>query len=215
MAHLLPSGIPVKPMVSEDKVDINQNFYAHYIHYIDGESFVRPGNSWVGYKVKEFIPPSKNLKISEFYKLNVKMRCFEHVSVCIDGSADFVYRGYNDEGNVLQVNDTWHFGVNNIENGLGYLPTETFTRSFKNNYKTCCIIPMQNSDKSINYYFEVVQFESPSLVLTKDYVFAHIASGEVIYNNLVYTQKQTIENLKSENTLLLSNNTIIILSYTT
>ena len=212
-----------KPVVSEETVAINERFYAYYSSYINGADFSRGRNSFSTLTKREFIAPTTNPVLAPEHNAGVKFDACEHVSLCLSGNANFELKRhqytYDESGNLTgdivgTYNDTvWSFGSNNVENGLGYLPKEQFTRTFSNNYSTCCILPTDYADKTSVYNFEVVQLNNSSTTLNKDVMFVHVAYGSVDLNGGIYNQKQNILNVLSGSTINSSTTSIIILGY--
>lgn len=191
-----------KPIESEEKVDINDRFYAHYTHYVNGASFFRPNNAWYKFTKRNYVDSTTNPAISIPRVEGVLFECFEHVSVCIGGSSDFIMTrhdyGYDANGTLVSdaISDKaytpWTLGYNNVDHGVGHLPTEKFTRVFNEDYKTCCILPVENADVSQVYNFEVVQLDNSSHTLNKNIKFMHVAYGSVAVDGNVYSQKQNL-----------------------
>lgn len=211
-----------KPIVSEDKVDINERFYAHYTTYIDGASFFRPKNAWYKFTKRDHVDSNSNPHISTPATDGVLFECFEHVSVCISGSSDFTVKKhtytYDDNGNLTSdalsdITYVWTTGVHNVDNGLGHLPTDEFTRTFNNDYATCCILPVEGADKTEVYNFEVVDLNGSSTTLNKNIKFAHVCLGTVVLNSTEYVQKQNIFNLSQGTVINSSGRSIVILAY--
>ena len=117
----------------------------------------------------DFVPPRLNATIAEMYHAGVAWTLCEHVSVCINGSADYVFEG--PDGPITQV---WTPGWHNVENGGGYLPRKTFTRHFIRDFELCCVIRRFGQSTGVNYRFEVVT--EPS-VLSMAAQFVHYATG--------------------------------------
>lgn len=210
-----------KPIVSEDKLDINERFYAHYTKYVEGATFRRGDNAWYMYTKRTFVPPTTNAQIAGPYNQNVKWGCYEHVSVCLAGDSDYAFKKHDytyDNGVMVgdafsELTDVWTFGMHNVENGYGYLPEETFNRVFRNGYETCCILPVRGADTTQEYNFEVVKLDNTSTTLNRDVKFVHVAYGAVNVNGTGYNQKQNILNLPNGTAIGSSTTSILIYGY--
>jgi hypothetical protein len=220
---VIPLPTSSKPIVNEDKIAINDRFYAHYCLYIDGQSFYRPRNAWYKYTQRNFVTPTINPQLANPYNEGVLFDCYEHVSVCIGGSSNYTLKrhqyGYDANGSLISdvvgnITYEWVFGDHNVENGLGYLPSEEFTRIFNSNYETCCILPViENTVTDPTYNFEVVKLNNSSHVLNRNIKFAHIAFGNVSINGSNYAQKQNVMDLINGTTISSTENSIVILGY--
>lgn len=225
---VIPLPVSSKPIVSEDKIPINDRFYAHYCLYIDGQTFYRPRNAWYKYTQRTFLEPTVNPQLASPYNEGVQFECYEHVSVCIGGSSDYTLKRhqYEYDANGTLVGDVvgnityeWVFGDHNVENGLGYLPSEEFTRVFKSNYETCCILPViENTDTSTQYNFEIVKLDNSSHTLNKNIKFMHVAFGNVTVDGNPYAQKQNLfgmagGTIPTGTVLSSTENSIAILGY--
>lgn len=208
----------IKPTISEEYVEINERFRAHYAHFIDGESFTRPDNTWTYLTKRQFISPDSNPEIKIPYDAGVKFGCYEHASVCISGTCDYIAKKHQLIDGEEVVGDMiyeWSFGMNNVENGFGYLPEEEFKRIFKSNYATCCMIPtMETMGKQLDdvYNFEVLSLEN-SIILDKNIKFIHVAYGKVSVGEQEYVQKENIMEVGAGAEIIPEEKSIIILGY--
>lgn len=196
----------LKPITSEEYLDINDSFWAHYGYFKNNFSYVRPPNAWSHWSEKQFTAPISNYFLSDPYSKGVEFGCYEHVSVCVNGNADYILMGTDGE-----ITYNWDFGKHNVENGWGYLPKGQFTRIFYNDYVLCCIIQKPNRPANLTYNFRVI---TESENLPQNVEFLHVAYGNLDVNGSSYIQKQTVYNLNSETSLSLSPNSIIIAGYT-
>jgi hypothetical protein len=200
------STFTLKPIANSSIVVIDDSFVADYTYFKNDETFIRPDNAWTKFIEKDFIAPNSNAFLKDPYDNGVEFGCYEHVSVCIAGNSEYILTtpSGTDEYN-------WTFGVNNVENGWGYLPKKTFTRVFHNDFATCCIVPKKGRDSSVVYNFEVLQ---ENTTLNRDVDFAHVAHGSVTIDGQVYEQRATINNLVKDTTLSFAGDCIVILGYT-
>jgi hypothetical protein len=196
----------IKPITSEEYLDINDSFWAHYGYFKNNFSYTRPPDSWSKWSEKQFIKPTNNLLVAEAHDKGVKFGCYEHVSVCVSGNSDYIMVGT--EGTITH---DWNFGIHNVENGWGYIPKDEFTRIFYNDYVLCCIIQKPNRPANLTYNFRVI---TENENLPQNIEFLHVAYGNLEVNGSSYTQKQTVYNLNSGTSLSLSPNSIVIAGYT-
>lgn len=198
----------LKPITSEEYVSINDSLWAHYAYFKNGFTFNRPAGHWGAWSEKPFVAPTSNYHLANPYSKGVEFGCYEHVSVCVNGDAEYILAGT--DGSLTY---DWVFGVHNVENGWGYLPKGVFNRVFHNDFVLCCILFKDDKDPDLTYNFEVVQTKSAPIVLAQDYAFAHVATGQATYDGIQYNQKQNIQNLSSGNQLDMAVNTIVILGF--
>lgn len=159
----------INPTVSEDIVPINDDLEVRYSLFRNDTVYVRPAGSWRLWQPLEFVPPVANPVIADMYDAGVGWALYEHVSIAIGGSADYVFAG--PDGPITQV---WTPGFHNVENGGGYLPVEEFTRHFHNDFALCCVIQKIGRTSSMRYHFEVV---TGPAALDGDALFVHYATG--------------------------------------
>ena len=124
-----------RPTVTDEVIPINDDLDINYGVFKNGFTFRRAANSWRLWPMLEFVPPRLNPTIAEMYDAGVNWTLCEHVSVCINGSADYVFEG--PDGPITQV---WTPGCHNVENGGGYLPAGEFTRRFHDDFTLCCVV---------------------------------------------------------------------------
>lgn len=196
----------LKPITSEEYLDINDSFWAHYGYFKNNFSYTRPPNAWSHWSEKQFIAPTSNFFLSDPYNKGVEFGCYEHVSVCVGGNADYILMSTDGE-----ITYNWDFGKHNLENGWGYLPKGQFTRNFYNDYVLCCLIQKPNRPTNLTYNFEIL---TETQDLSKDVEFLHVACGNVNIDSTDYTQKQTVYNISAGKSIDISANSIAIIGYT-
>ena len=103
------------------------------------------------------------------YQAGVAWTLCEHVSICVNGSADYVFEG--PDGPIIQ---TWTPGCHNVENGGGYLPAGEFTRHFHDDFTLCCVVQKLKRTPGVQYRFEVL---TEPHVLMQAALFIHYATG--------------------------------------
>lgn len=116
-----------------------------------------------------FVPPRLNATIAAMYQAGVAWTLCEHVSICVNGSADYVFEG--PDGPIIQ---TWTPGCHNVENGGGYLPAGEFTRHFHDDFTLCCVVQKLKRTPGVQYQFEVL---IEPTVLSEAALFIHYATG--------------------------------------
>lgn len=195
-----------KPVHSEEYIDINSSFWAHYGYFKNDFSFDRPSNCWRNWIQRPFVAPQTNYFLKDPYDKGVEFICCEHVSVCVNGNADYILNGTDNT-----ITYDWTLGVHNVENGLGYLPNNGFTRVFHNNFELCCIIQKPDRPANLTYNFQVL---NSNQILDGDVEFLHVAAGSVTVDGTEYAQKQTAFNLTSGANVTFAVNSIGIVGYT-
>jgi hypothetical protein len=210
MEHISMSSVieKLKPLTSEEYVSINDSFWAHYACFKNEVVFERPANYWKHWAEKSFIPPTSNYYLSDPYSKGVEFGCYEHVSICVNGDADYILT--NGEETFTY---NWAFGAHNVENGWGYLPKGEFTRVFNNDFVLCCILFKNEKNRDITYNFEVIQTVSTPFAVERDYSFAFVAAGQATYDGVQYSAKQSIQPVLAGNTLALADDTVVILGF--
>jgi hypothetical protein len=161
--------IHINPTASEDVLPVNDGLEIRYSRFLNDTTYVRPQGSWRLWTPQVFVPPAANRTIGDMHDAGVEWDLYEHVSVAIAGEADYVFTG--PEGEISQ---TWQAGCHNVENGGGYLPRQTFTRHFRNDFELCCVIRRFGRSSGTNYRFEVI---TEPTSLTEAAFFVHYAAG--------------------------------------
>lgn len=166
-----------KPTVLEESFFINEDLTVYYTLFKDNYTFTRPKNSWSRWKEFPYEVPNTNLSLMQNYNDGVELKCCEHVSVVINGTA--TYTLITNEG---PKDYLWEYGTHNVDNGLGYLPTDSFSRIFHTGFELCCVLqpPLGRDPAAQEYRFEIIH--GPS-TLEKDAFAIHYATGSM--------QKQT------------------------
>jgi len=170
-----------RPTVRDELIEINDDLDVNYGVFKNAFTFRRPPGSWQHFPELSFVAPSANAKIAEPFAQGVEWGAYEHVSVVINGSADYQFE--TPDGRKTWV---WSYGDHNVEDGVGYLPKGTFIRTFSDDFTLCCILQRRTRALGVTYGFEVV---TGTKVLDRDVLFVHYATGA--------RQKQTDFNLKA------------------
>lgn len=158
-----------RPTVTDEVITINDDLDINYGVFKNGFTFRRPANSWRLWPMLEFVPPKRNPTIVEMVDAGVAWTLCEHVSVVINGWADYVFEG--PKGPITQ---RWTPGCHNVENGGGYLPAGEFTRRFHDDFTLCCVVQKFRRTLGVQYAFEVV---TGPAVLDRAALFVHYATG--------------------------------------
>ncbi len=158
-----------RPTVTDEVIAINDDLEINYGVFKNGFIFSRPANSWRLWPMLEFVAPKLNPTIAEMYDAGVEWTLCEHVSVAINGWADYVF-----EGPKGPISQRWTPGCHNVENGGGYLPAGQFTRRFHDDFTLCCVVQKFRRTPDVQYYFEVV---TGPAVLDREALFVHHATG--------------------------------------
>jgi hypothetical protein len=199
----------------EEFIPIDESFRAHYgVYndlsewiYIDG-IFSNPDH--FNWKPHQYV--NTNLPFpKEGTENGVDFSCYEHATVCINGSADYDLEKNDDSEKHVSK---WTFGVHNVDNGWGYLPDKSMhCRNFKN-FETCCILQKEGGrDLTLPYTkFEVLS-ESGVITTSREYKWIHVAAGSVELNDSEYDQKQTMYSVATGSQLNLAEKTICIAAY--
>ena len=174
-----------RPTVTDEVIAINDDFEVNYGVFKNDFTFRRAANSWRLWPMLEFVPPKLNPTIAEMVDAGVEWTLCEHVSVAINGWADYVFEG--PDGPITQA---WTPGCHNVENGGGYLPAGEFIRTFHDDFTLCCVVQKFKRTPGVQYHFEVVTM--PAL-LDRDTLFVHYATGD--------RQRQTDFDLPAGNAL--------------
>lgn len=157
-------------MQSEEIIPINEDLSAHYSVFKNGYVFKRAAGAWREWEKLTYTPPTSNPWLIQTANANVQFDCCEHVSVALNGDASYFMQTPNGA-----VNFPWSRGTHNVDNGLGYLPSEQFTRTFQNDYTTCCIVqPFTGRDTPAKYTFTM--YTGPSS-LTQNSLCIHYCTG--------------------------------------
>ena len=104
-----------RPTVSDETVPINDDLDINYGVFKNGFTFRRAAGSWRLWPMLEFVAPRLNRTIGDMHDAGVTWTLCEHVSVAINGAADYVFEG--PDGPITQ---SWTPGRHNVENGGGY-----------------------------------------------------------------------------------------------
>lgn len=159
-----------KPTASEEIFPINDDLSAHYSVFKNGYTYRRPANTWRFWSKLPYVAPDGNPWISANCADGVRFDCAEHVSVAINGTATYTFATPDGPKDYL-----WERGVHNVDNGMGYLPSEEFTRTFENDFTLCCIVqPFMGRDTTARYSFEVL---TGPQALTRDAFAIHFCTG--------------------------------------
>lgn len=158
-----------RPTVSDETVPINDDLDINYGVFKNGFTFRRAANSWRLWPMLEFVAPRTNRVIGDMHDAGVAWTLCEHVSVAINGWADYVFEG--PDGPITQV---WTPGCHNVEHGGGYLPAGAFARTFHDDFTLCCVVQKFRRTPGVQYQFEVV---TGLAVLDREALFVHYASG--------------------------------------
>lgn len=206
--------IPI--LESEEYLTIDESFQAHYGVFKNNASYLYPTKFWGQIKKWTAYPfvPSDYFIVKEGTDNDIEYACFEHVSVCINGSADFILQKANDQTQTYTFH--WTFGTHNVDNGWGYLPSRGYMLNKNyNNFETCCIIQNDNGrDPSLpRTKFEVLS-DNATITLSKNYKWVHVACGSINLNGNTYSKKQTVYDVANNSTINFASNTIIITAQT-
>jgi len=158
-----------RPTITDEVIAINDDLEINYGVFKNDFTFRRPANSWRLWPMLGFVPPRLNATIAEMYQAGVAWTLCDHVPICINGSADYVFEG--PDGPIIQ---TWTPGCHNVENGGGYLPAGEFTRHFHDDFTLCCVVQKLKRTPGVQYRFEILT--EPS-VLMQAALFIHYATG--------------------------------------
>lgn len=158
-----------RPTVTDEVIAINDDLDINYGVFKNGFTFRRAANSWRLWPMLEFVAPRQNPTITEMYDAGVEWTLCEHVSVAINGWADYVF-----EGPMGPITQRWTPGCHNVENGGGYLPAGEFTRRFHDDFTLCCVVQKFGRTPDVQYHFEVV---TGPTVLDRGALFVHHATG--------------------------------------
>ena len=158
-----------RPTVTDEVIAINDDLDINYGVFRNGFTFRRAANPWRLWPMLEFVPPRLNTTIAEMVDAGVAWTLCEHVSVVINGWADYVFEG--PKGPITQ---RWTLGCHNVENGGGYLPAGEFTRRFHDDFTLCCVVQKFRRTPGVQYHFEVLI--GPA-VLDREALFVHYATG--------------------------------------
>jgi len=184
-----------RPTVTDEVIAINDDLDVNYGIFKNGFTFRRAANSWRLWPMLEFVPPKFNAIIAEMYDAGVAWTLCEHVSVAVNGRAEYVLEG--PDGPITQV---WTPGCHNVENGGGYLPAGELTRSFHDDFTLCCVVQKFQRTPGIQYHFEVV---TGPVAIGSSALFVHYATGD--------RQRQTHFDLAAEHVLDIAPSDIAII----
>lgn len=199
---------------NEEYIHIDESFQAHYGDFKDDTKYLYCKSFWgviKHWKPHPFID-SQIAFVQDGLNSNISFACFEHVSVCIGGSADFVM--YNDNDDQITCISHWTFGSHNVDNGWGYLTTNKLLNTNFNGFKTCCII---QDDSGRNLDLPYTKFEilngDHSINTNRTYKWIHVAHGNMEIDNVLFNQKDTAYNVNVGTTLITSGQNICIGAY--
>jgi hypothetical protein len=185
--------------VAEEVIDLNDDLSIHYTSFRNGYVFTRPAGSWRTWRALPFVEPVENEWIKQNHLDGVEFGCCEHVSVVLSGNATYTLLTSEGAGNYL-----WQRGSHNVDNGHGYLPTQTFTRTFRNDFSMCCVIqPIRGLTDQPVYTFEILI--GPQ-VLTRDVFALHFCTGS--------RAKQTWQGVTAGTPIDVADSDILIAIYT-
>ena len=156
---------------TEMVVPLNDEMSIRYTDFVDGSTFWRGAGSWRTWRQWPFLAPVGNANIQQKCDDGVAFGCCEHISVVLSGSLVYTLKTASGTSDYV-----WERGAHNVANGLGYLPTEEFSRTFNNGFSMCCVVqpPRGLSGESV-YSFEVVEGNA---TLDKDAYAVHICGFE-------------------------------------
>jgi len=187
----------IYPVISETVVPINDDLEIRYSLFIDGEIYERVAGSYRIWQCLPFTYPVNNTSLQGCCNAGIELGCYEHVSVAISGNADYVFP--KPTGTFIQQ---WSYGMHNVDNGLGYLPTGDLTRTFHDGFELCCVTQKLFHRKQGTYRFEVL---TGSKALDADALFVHYCTG--------IRREQTEFNLTSGQFLEVNSPDIAIVCY--
>jgi len=150
----------------DETIYINNDLKAVYSYWENGRPFRRQPGWWANMSPRDFKQPEKNQTLVNLHNLGVEFGTVEHVSFTVSGTAYYTYdvpTGFAEDVGIV--------GDHNVENGVGYLPINAFTRITMNDHVTCCVLARSNKD--LDYYFDVLVDEP----LPRDAVFVHYPIG--------------------------------------
>jgi hypothetical protein len=187
-----------KPTVSEESFIINDDLTVYYSLFKDDYVFTRPKNSWSRWEKFPYVTPTNNDTFIEYHNDEVEFDCCEHVSVAINGTATYTFMTPNGPKDYL-----WEYGTHNVDNGFGYLPKDTFTRTFHTKFELCCIVqPILGRANTTKYKFEILK---GPLTLSKDAYAIHYCTGVLA--------KQTEYSLVAGTSITIDENDLAIIIY--
>lgn len=205
-------AIPVsKPNI---KVNVNEDVYVSYSHFKNNFTFERPGAlSWFSQQAKPWQEPVDNCFVQTVRNAGVNFLLFEHVSVVLSGNIE--YKFTTADGSVFDFSDCegCELGSCNVDNNLGYVPADTWWRTFSDDCRTACILFNPDRDTSREYRFQVIKNIS-ELQTSRDFEFLHVCSGSVLYDNQTYNSQQNLFSIPNNSELSLAENTVLIAGWT-
>ena len=206
----------INPIEEHTFYEINNSFNAHYTRFQNDVEFYRKEKYWTNLALNvgesnpfleySFVPPQHNNTIYTPYINGVPFTCVEHVSICINGNAHHTLSKEN--GTTFET--TLSFGDHTTENGTGYIPTLGWTRYFSDDYTTCCLIPKPTRNFNTRYRIDVVHLTN-EYVLPNNYIFGHVAYGNIQHGNESFNQTETAYSLVQNTSLVPLTETIVIL----
>jgi len=201
----------------EEFISIDESFRAHYGVYNDLSEWLYISGIFSNpdhFNLKSYPYIATNLPFpKEGTDNDVPFSCYEHVSVCINGSADYDLEKNNNESE--RYTFRWSFGVHNVDNGWGYLPDKSiYCHNFKN-FETCCILQKEGGkDLTLPHTKFEILTENSLNITNKNYKWIHVATGSVELHDTTYNQKQTMYNVDAGKQLNIAEQTIVIACYT-
>ena len=155
-----------KPTASEEVFVINEDLNAHYSVFRNGAVFRRGANAWPFWEKMPYAAPTANGFLIQSVADGANYDCCEHACVVIHGTANWVVTTPSGDKEYL-----WERGSTNVDNGIGYLPADVFSRTFHGDHTTCCIVqPFMGRQTTTRYSFEVL---TAPKVLTRDALAVH------------------------------------------
>jgi hypothetical protein len=156
---------------TEMVVPLNDEMSIRYTEFVDGSTFWRSAGSWRTWRQWPFLAPVGNAHIQQKCDDGVAFGCCEHISVVLSGSLVYTLKTASGTSDYV-----WERGAHNVANGLGYLPTEEFSRTFNNGFSMCCVVqPARGLSGESVYSFEVVEGNA---TLQKDAYAVHFCGSE-------------------------------------
>jgi len=155
-----------KPTISEEVFVINEDLNAHYSVFRNDAIFRRGDNSWPFWEKMPYVAPTSNGFLTQSVADGAKYDCCEHACVVLNGTTNWAMTTPSGDKEYL-----WERGSTNVDNGIGYLPAEVFSRTFHDDHTTCCIVqPFTGRQTTARYSFEVL---TAPKVLTRDALAVH------------------------------------------
>lgn len=194
-------------------VPVNDDMLVTYSHFKNDFVFERPGAlEWFSQPAKAWQEPTNNSFVSTVRQAGVDFCVFEHVSVVLCGNIEYVFTTNTNSRFGFSGELGCNLGSNNVDNGLGYIPAATWSRTFRNNCRTACVLFKPDRNTNTEYRFSVIkdiENYQPSTQLE----FAHVCSGSAVSDQQTYTTQQNINNLTDNTQITLGENTVLIVGW--